>query len=106
MQGSIDIGGPFRNAILALAARRLKNRIPRPEFVERTYWTVGEYQRDAERLELLGYKASSETITAPDVEGASLRQRPAPQIRVPTARVPYDVDKVLLAWNCAFDPAA
>ena len=93
MQGSIDIGGPFRNAILALAARRLKNRHPRPEFVERTYWTVGEYQRDAERLELLGYKVNSETVTTPYVEGASFRQRPAMQVRVPMAHVLYGLGK-------------
>ncbi len=93
MQGSIDIGGPFRNALLALAARRLRNRNPRPESVERAYWTVGEYQRDAERLELLGYKVSSETVTNPYVEGASFRQRPAMQIRVPTAHVMYELSK-------------
>ena len=93
MQGSIDIGGPFRNAILAMAARRLKNRNPRPEFVERTYWTVGEYQRDAERLESLGYKVSSETLTNPYVEGVAFRMRPAMQIRVPTAHVMYELTK-------------
>jgi hypothetical protein len=91
MQGSIDIGGPFRNALLVLAARRLRNRNPRPESVERAYWTVSEYQRDAERLELLGYKVSSETVTNPYVEGASFRQRPAMQIRVPTAHVIYEL---------------
>jgi hypothetical protein len=93
MQGSIDIGGPFRNAILALAARRLKNRIPRPESVERAYWTVGEYQKDAARLLLLGYEVTSETVTSPYVEGASFRQRPAMQIRVPTAHVIYGLSK-------------
>lgn len=93
MQGSIDIGGPFRNAILAMAARRLKNRNPRPEYVERTYWTVGEYQRDAERLTSLGYKVSSETVTSPYVEGASFRLRPAMQIRVPTAHVMYELSE-------------
>jgi hypothetical protein len=94
MQGTIDIGGPFRNAILALAARRLMNRNPRPGFVERTYWTVGEYQRDAARLELLGYEVTSETVTNPYVEGASFRQRPAMQIRVPTAHVMYELRKI------------
>jgi len=93
MQGSIDIGGPFRNAILAMAARRLKNRNPRPEFVERTYWTVGEYQRDAERLTSLGYTVSSETVTNPYVEGVAFRMRPAMQIRVPTAHVIYELIK-------------
>jgi hypothetical protein len=93
MQGSIDIGGPFRNAILAMAARRLKNRNPRPQSVERTYWTVGEYQRDAERLALLGYEVTSETVTNPYIEGASFRQRPAMQIRVPTAHVMYELGK-------------
>lgn len=93
MQGSIDIGGPFRNAILAMAARRLKNRNPRPEYVERTYWTVGEYQRDAERLTSLGYKVSSETVTNPYIEGASFRLRPAMQIHVPTAHVMYELSE-------------
>ncbi len=93
MQGSIDIGGPFRNAILALAARRLKNRNPRPESVKRTYWTVGEYQRDAARLAMLGYEVTSEAVTNPYVEGASFRQRPAMQIRVPMAHVIYELGK-------------
>jgi hypothetical protein len=93
MQGTIDIGGPFRNAILALAARRLKNRNPRPEFVERTYWTVGEYQKDAERLMLLGYKVSSDTVTNPYIEGTAFRIRPAMQIRVPMAHVMYELSK-------------
>jgi hypothetical protein len=93
MQGSMDIGGPFRNAILALAARRLKNRNPRPESVDRAYWTVGEYQRDAQRLLLLGYEVTSETVTDPYVEGASFRQRPAIQVRVPMAHVIYELSK-------------
>jgi len=93
MQGSIDIGGPFRNAILALAARRLKNRNPRPESVERAYWTVGEYQKDAQRLVLLGYEVASETVTDQYVEGASFRQRPAIQVRVPMAHVIYELSK-------------
>ena len=93
MQSSIDIGGPLRNALLALAARRLRNRHPRPESVERTYWTVGEYQRDAARLALLGYEVTSEAVTNPYVEGASFRQRPAMQIRVPTAHVMYELSK-------------
>ena len=93
MQGSIDVGGPFRNAILALAARRLRNRNPRPESVERTYWTVGEYQRDAARLAVLGYEVTSEAVTNPYVEGASFRQRPAMQIRVPTAHVMYELKR-------------
>jgi hypothetical protein len=93
MQGSIDIGGPVRNALLAMAARRLRNRNPRPESVERTYWTVGEYQRDAERLGLLGYEVSSETVTNSYIEGASFRQRPAMQIRVPAAHVMYELRK-------------
>jgi hypothetical protein len=93
MQGSIDIGGPFRNALLALAARRLRNRNPRPESVERAYWTAGEYQKDAQRLVLLGYEVTSETVTNPYVEGASFRQRPAMQIRVPTAHVIYELSK-------------
>jgi hypothetical protein len=93
MQGSMDIGGPFRNVILALAARRLKNRNPRPESVDRAYWTVGEYQRDAQRLLLLGYEVTSETVTDPYVEGASFRQRPAIQVRVPMAHVIYELSK-------------
>jgi hypothetical protein len=93
MQGSIDIGGPIRNALLALAARRLRNRNPRPESVARSYWTVGEYQRDAARLALLGYGVTSETVTNPYIEGASFRQRPAMQIRVPTAHVTYELTK-------------
>jgi hypothetical protein len=93
MQGSIDIGGPFRNALLMLAARRLRNRNPRPKSVERAYWTIGEYQRDARRLVLLGYEVTSETVTNPFVEGASFRQRPAMQIRVPTAHVIYELSK-------------
>ena len=93
MQGSIDIGGPLRNALLALAARRLRNRHPRPESVERTYWTVGEYQRDAARLALLGYEVTSEAVTNPYVEGASFRQRPAMRIRVPTAHVMYELGR-------------
>ncbi|HXB04067.1 MAG TPA: hypothetical protein VNY77_04250 [Candidatus Angelobacter sp.] len=93
MQGSIDIGGPFRNAILALAARRLKNRNPRPLSVERAYWTVGEYQKDAQRLVLLGYEVTSETVSDPYVEGASFRQRPAIQVRVPMAHVIYERSK-------------
>lgn len=93
MQGSIDIGGPLRNAVLARAARRLKNRNPRPQSVERAYWTVGEYQRDAARLAVLGYEVTSETVTNPYVEGASFRQRPAMQIRVPTAHVIYELGK-------------
>ena len=93
MQGSIDIGGPFRNAILAMAARRLKNRNPRPDSVERSYWTVGEYQRDAKRLALLGYEVASESVTKPYIEGASFRQRPAVQVRVPMAHVIYELSK-------------
>jgi hypothetical protein len=93
MQGTIDIGGPFRNALLALAARRLRNRKHRPDSVERAYWTVAEYQRDAARLAVLGYEVSSETVTNPYVEGASFRQRPAMQIRVPTAHVIYELSK-------------
>jgi hypothetical protein len=93
VQGSIDIGGPVRNAILALAARWLKNRIPRPESVDRAYWTLGEYQRDAQRLLLLGYQVTSETVTDPYVEGASFRQRPAVQVRVPMAHVIYELSK-------------
>ncbi|HEX9099378.1 MAG TPA: hypothetical protein VF956_07855 [Candidatus Dormibacteraeota bacterium] len=93
MQGSIDIGGPFRNAVLVLAARRLRNRNPRPQSVERAYWTVGEYQKDAARLVSLGYEVTSETVTNPFVEGASFRQRPAMQIRVPTAHVIYELTK-------------
>src|SRR5258708_18410691 len=80
MQGSIDIGGPFRNAILALAARRLKNRNPRPESVERTYWTVGEYQRDAARLAVLGYEVTSEAVTNPYVDRKSTRLNSSHQI--------------------------
>lgn len=79
--------------MLALAARRLKNRNPRPQSVERSYWTVGEYQIDAARLELLGYEVTSETVTNPYIEGASFRQRPAMQIRVPTAHVIYELRK-------------
>jgi hypothetical protein len=93
MQGSIDIGGPFRNAILAMAARRLKNRNPRPESVARAYWTVGEYQKDAARLVLLGYEVTSETVTNPYVEGAAFRQRPAVQVRVPMAHVIYELGR-------------
>jgi hypothetical protein len=93
MQGSLDIAGPLRNALLALAARRLKNRNPRPESVERAYWTVGEYQKDAQRLVLLGYKVSSETVNNPYLEGASFRQRPAVQVRVPMAHVIYELSK-------------
>jgi hypothetical protein len=93
MQGSIDIGGPFRNALLALAARRLRNRNPRPKSVERAYWTISEYQKDAARLVLLGYEVTSETVSNPHVEGASFRQRPATQIRVPTAHVIYELGK-------------
>jgi hypothetical protein len=93
MQGSIDVGGPFRNALLAMAARRLKSRSHRPESVKRSYWTVGEYQKDAARLKLLGYEVSSETITNPYIEGASFRQRPAMQVRVPMAHVLYELAK-------------
>jgi hypothetical protein len=42
-------------------------------------------------LLLLGYEVTSETVTNPFVEGASFRQRPAMQIRVPTAHVTYEL---------------
>jgi hypothetical protein len=88
---TFDLGGPFRNAILSLAAKRLASRVPRPPAVERTYWTGGEYQKDAARLGLLGYEVASETDTRRYVEGASIPGRPPMRRRVPIAHVLYEL---------------
>jgi hypothetical protein len=88
---TVDLGGPFRNASLAVAAGRLRNRNPRPESVERTYWTGDEYKKDAARLELLGYEVISEAATNPFVAGAPFGGRPGRTIRVPVAHVMYEL---------------
>lgn len=88
---TFDVAGPFRDAFLAMAARRLKYRSSRPSSVERTYWTAAEYQRDAARLAALGYEVTSEADSSPYVEGASYRERPPMRIRVPIAHVMYEL---------------
>lgn len=90
---TFDLGGPFRDAILAVAARRLKNRQPLPESVERTYWSGLEYQRDAARLGRLGYDVTSETDTSGYV-GVDAFPGRAPIIRrAPIAHVTYELRK-------------
>ena len=60
---SVDLGGPFRAMALARAARKLARERVRPATVERSYWSAGEYMRDAKRLQPLGYRVSSESTT-------------------------------------------
>jgi hypothetical protein len=87
---TLDFGSPVRDAMLAMAASRLKAEDPRPESVERTYWSHGEYTRDAARLARLGYEVSSETDTSPYTEGFVYRGLPT-QRRVPVAHVMYEL---------------
>jgi hypothetical protein len=89
---TLDFGSPVRDAMLAMAAGRLKAEDPRPESVERTYWSHGEYTRDAARLARLGYEVTSETNTGPYVEGFMYRGLPT-QRRVPVAHVMYELRK-------------
>lgn len=86
---TFDLGGPFRNAILSLAAKRLEGRNPRPASLERTYWSGGEYQHDATRLGRLGYEVTSETDTRPYIVGPSLPGRAPIVRRAPVAHVTY-----------------
>jgi len=88
---SFDLGGLFRNAFLSAAATRLQRASPRPDVVERTYWSGGEYQKDAARLGLLGYEVKSETDTSPYVQGVSIQGRAPMQRRVPIAHVMYEL---------------
>jgi hypothetical protein len=90
---TLDFGSPVRDVTLAMAAGRLKSRDPRPESVERTYWSHGEYKRDAARLAQLGYEVTSETDTSPHVEGFLYRGLPT-QRRVPIAHVLYELRKL------------
>jgi hypothetical protein len=76
--------------MLAMAAGRLKSQDPRPESIERTYWSHGEYKRDAARLAVLGYEVSSETDTSPYTEPVVYRGLPT-QRRVPVAHVMYEL---------------
>ena len=87
---TLDFGSPVRDAMLAMAAGRLRAEDPRPESVERTYWSHREYARDAARLRLLGYEVTSETATSPYVEGFVYRGLPT-QRRVPIAHVFYEL---------------
>ncbi len=90
---TFDLGGPFRDAILAVSAQRLKNRYPLPDSVERTYWSGLEYQRDATRLAELGYEVTSETDTSSYVGSEAFPGR-APIIRrAPSAHITYELRK-------------
>ncbi|HSS93818.1 MAG TPA: hypothetical protein VLR46_07495 [Candidatus Dormibacteraeota bacterium] len=90
---TLDLGSPVREAVLVSAARRLKNRNPPQEGVQRTYWSVREYRRDAARLTALGYRVISETQTSPYLQGAALPGRSPMTVRSPVAHVTYELRK-------------
>ncbi|MBV8300622.1 MAG: hypothetical protein JOY68_01715 [Candidatus Dormibacteraeota bacterium] len=97
-QSGIDVAGPVRNWFNTRDAKKLAQRLPLPETVERTYWTLREYRRDAERYSALGYETQSEKINEPyavdpivaQVFAAGRNRYSAPpRRRVPVAHVVY-----------------
>jgi len=97
-QSGIDVAGPVRNWFNNRDANKVALAQPRPETVERTYWSLREYQRDAKRYAALGYETFSEKINDPYAVDpivaqvfASGRGRYSapPRRRVPVAYVVY-----------------
>jgi hypothetical protein len=92
-QASLDLASPVRNWLWERDARRMKTRKSYPAAIDRYYWTAREFEKDAARLEALGYVRTSETqsdpyITLPDV--GLRRGRPPPRRRVPMFHVTFE----------------
>ncbi len=62
---TLDVAGPFRDRALAREARKLAGTRPYPDTVERSYWRASDYVRDSQRLQALGYRVTSESVTEP-----------------------------------------
>lgn len=97
-QSGVDVAGPVRNWFNARDFRKLERSDTRPAEVRRTYWTMREYRRDAQRYAALGYSVEEELLNDPyevnpivaEVYASSrFRQRPPPRRRVPVARITY-----------------
>ena len=64
-QSSVDLASPLRDWFNRRDVAKLARRAAPPETMERAYWSLREYQRDAERLRALGYEVQSEKLSAP-----------------------------------------
>jgi hypothetical protein len=90
-EASLDFAGPLRDWFNARDAQKMAARKRFPDSLRRAYWSEREYQRDSQRLKLLGYVIASEAASDPYVTSpATPRRGPPMRRRVPVFYVIYE----------------